>query len=406
MTNYSLRNVYLILQSLHQYFAYCCSYGIASSFFVVALVVTLSNALKAADLPQDILEAITANVEAIDNVSITWERQYSSLVPSNSLPEHMEKDPSFFEVDKAKFHLANGKLRHEYDRPVLGTDRGGRKIIKRKQGIVTFDGENMFRGNKPGTLRLVTISSLEHLKKFGPDHFAFRTEYFDAAGFSLPNKLGTIHLPIQSIVLKLLDDGAMVSDVKTMNKEVESYVVLSLTKDDQEWVFHLDPKKQYAVQTLVHLDKSGQPMRKVENQDFEKVSNPTLWLPRTSKIQFYSWPMDSKQQQFEKAFLTSILNVSSITREHLSDDNFVIDYRHQPGLAVADSRLKGALDAEGGFVTFRVPADPRDLEKAAQAAAEGEAFLPGRRLGIWVYINLMLVVILVCLVLFRRMQSM
>jgi hypothetical protein len=65
---------------------------------------------------------------------------------------------------------------------------------------------------------------------------------------------------------------------------------------------------------------------------------------------------------------TWLIEVSKFSTEPVPESQFTLDYK-EPGTLVADYTLPEAKHSQGG-VTYRIPADPRDLDKAIAEARD------------------------------------
>lgn len=335
------------------------------------------------DLAEEIRQALQHNATALSPITVSWERRYSSTLPAEEVLERTGyyDDRSFFEPFRVRY-IRQGEKFHlfrTYRRPTIDG-------IDVSDAETTFDGECMYDGSgvermvAAGIYPLLTVMPLDRLIEREPDRRIIEIEYLAEAGFWLSRMVADFRQPPKSLVLHLIEQGARVEEVSEEPLGKSPCVVVALKTDEMDYRFHLDPALGHAVRR--RQEKWGGKLAVVaENSDFVKLPDPEIWLPKKIHSTFHGWP-DYPTQVTSRPLFFMDITVDELHQRPVSDEQFVLDYR-AGGSYVADGRLPGSEQHSSGAISYRVPADPEDLDEAIEAAVEGGDYDPSHGGGGW-----------------------
>src|SRR5262249_62430801 len=115
--------------------------------------------------------------------------------------------------------------------------------------------------------------------------------------------------------------------------------------------FFLAPHMGDAVRRYVEL--AGADVRTViTNSDFQSLGSGRLWLPRTSRVDWHSWP--SRPNVFRTPIVLETLTVQQLDQKPQADEMFTLQY--EAGLQLRDNRPQAGQEVPGGVGSSSAPA--------------------------------------------------
>jgi len=347
-------------------------------------------------LPSNVQAALMHNAEALDRLVVDWSRR---RVPAVSEEDTLQKidmadDPFFFRPDGQRLSR-RGTLLRSINR---GWHRDNSGNFHEAPQLLTYDGSLVYMGSEgfvPGirsdSLQLCVLNRSDILAKTAPEGTLFDDEYYEAVGVKEFSTGATLARLPASLLLWLIDEGAEVRRIQEAQCGGRRATEVAIAHHGVESVFCLDPTMNYAVLAREDRDSVGRLLLRADNDDFGLAEDPPIWLPRHCVIQRCTFSSVPEGEEPTPLFTEEIR--AKFTREFDEHDGeFAIDYKHCPGVMVADRTLPEAAERENGAVDYFVPPDASDLDRAIDAAAGGEAFVPKRTHWILV-INVVLLVI-------------
>lgn len=380
---------------------------------IVALVASLASvwwvippsgyAANETELPQELLDALHQNAEALSPVTVVWEQQLGSRLPLQEWLAMVDYSPSDLDQFKPKavtycwqdgmsyMHLLESKadIGPFIDRATGEIKRDAKFdevqfILEESEAACNL--EDVFFGHgqqhriRRGDFSSLNIDPLDGPKTRPPSARLFRPDYFREVGFVLPDTIGKQGMRAKSLLLDLVDQGAEVANVeetslkgrKCLSVELKGEVKLLGAEGTTR--FYLDPSMAYAVFRREERTPSGDLAAHADMNDFVMLSDPDLWLPKRCKVTYHTWHTIpgklSRDPLHHERFLAKGLERAAI---HL--ERFALHYT-VAGTIVDDATLPEAKNMPKGFVRYMVPPDPADLEAAIQSAIDGKPFVP------------------------------
>lgn len=250
-----------------------------------------------------------------------------------------------------------------------------------------------------------------------PEDTLVTSDYLEAAGFAVPQTAGALarHEPIRSLPLYLLDHGGRVVDVRPVRLEDESLIRLEIATPNQhrtdalqvdldeaerkmrafgtmseedirhtldvirlkqnlpesiQDVFFLDKELSYAVVRRERRYSDGTLLTVVENSEWETVGDRGVWLPRESKLDYYTYESTAPQVNSGEPLLTHVMRtVNRFGSAPIEPSRFTLVYT-KPGTRIFDQTMSP------NRLTFEVAARPEHLDAAlarAKALESAEA---------------------------------
>lgn len=344
---------------------------------LVASIVSLGAAPGSGEeiLAPAVREALDAAPAALVPLSLDWER---SRVHEKSVDETLrqikykriqagELGPYQvqFRCDRGKYFCrirrstvnikaayADGRIEMDEHTP-----------MRAAEDEASFDGEVCYLGNgvelqkETGGIPMLRKSPLKDAKAY------FLSDYLGWAGYDVPRTPREIPKGLRSRVLEDLASGQLVSqeegtmshsiDIKTGNRAIH---------------YDLACEFGYAVRERREKTGSGELATVATCSDYVKLAGRNVWLPQTISVVWHTW--GTIPQTFEKdPIMTERFELRSWDIAPIDHEEFVLDY-NVPGAAISDSVVKGAEKFEGGYVDYRVPADPAQLDDAIASALD------------------------------------
>jgi hypothetical protein len=158
-------------------------------------------------------------------------------------------------------------------------------------------------------------------------------------------------------------------EVRSTFQEVDGSPCVVVTRPGQE-TYWLDPKVNYGVRKYERLTPRSDVVReRRQNRDFAEVA-PGIWLPRVCTRDLCGPPL--APAPFRGApMLRFTYKLTGWKLNNLPDSLF--ELKIKPGVLVADATRLPSKGDENQYVTYRMPADASQLEKAVEQALSEKA---------------------------------
>jgi hypothetical protein len=367
-------------------------------------------------LPEPVRNALGSFAQ-LKTFSASWSHQHQP--PSGLIREKLRmppmKPPNFLPPpDFCYLVWQGGKM---YCR----TNEGGREWkdapnIRRQE--FAFDGrilasgspDQMIRGKRTSPELLINFAENEP-----PEADYFGVRYFEPLGIRLPHGVAKLppHKHLASQVLFLLDDGGrlkavgpaqidgrpmtriailaenpvwrlsqkedfaelerMMRSAHTMTEQqIQEKLALAkkckeLIPREVEYIYYLDPQLCYAVRRFQELATDGRLRVQSDCTEHQKLAGYEIWLARKCRIDYYVADGTYPGEIFDTPFAGDVLEFSEFGTKPVPDEQFTLRYT-TPGTSVTDMTLPEAKTAEGGAVSYKVPANPEDLDRVIEEA--------------------------------------
>lgn len=330
------------------------------------------------EIPAEVRAAIEANAKSLSPLSASWERTRSSDLPSRQIVSVLKEQPGELAVvwtthfiwDQGKFYCSERASLPAFDQ----SKDGGFVVNPNKPrreywGETAFNGEKRYNGNKSPMFDAphLVIESLDKLASRRPSRFV-STEFFREAGFHLPDRPAEYQTkePAKSLLLYLVDHGAKVVEVGRKKFDDANCATVLLDNGDRQVWFALDEHKNYAVRQRVESTKADGPAVKVVCSEFERPSASEFWMPRRIVVEWHTW-RESLVRPIKDVAVRETYKVLGYKMEVVRDDQFVLGYG-AAGTYISDDANADFDKPSAGPVTYRVPANPKDLDAVIKAA--------------------------------------
>lgn len=330
-----------------------------------------------ADVPlsEEVRSALERNANAIEQITADWSTKRTTSLAPKVLYEALQigESPDFLLPRNTRF-VRHGTMFYAL-RDSL-SQRPTDKAAIAYAAELAFDGRNFYEGTSEdrskaqGRDAILRILPYERSVETVPDGCMVILDYFEAAGFQVPNTARTIRQPANSLLLKLLDDGAAVTEIADHEEDPSTTVLVTLADSARIYRFSLDKSLGYAVREQQTLTRDGRLLMAVANSDFVPMKVSHIWLPKRSLIRWHSWYTTPPGRAFKDPLFTEELRVAEIHQEPVDVGLFVLNYT-TPGTVVGDGRLPGADTAANAVVDYRIPADVKDLNRVIDEAVRG-----------------------------------
>jgi hypothetical protein len=289
----------------------------------------------------------------------------------------------------------------------------GRTIIGEDTNEFAFNGR-IVAGGRFGTVRgndRVLRKDLASDLDASANYFA--VEELQHLGIQLPHGMARVvdRKPLQSFVLSLLEQGARIKSVDSVQLDGRSMQRISMLVENPRWrrlqdldlakldaelhmsaeseqwiqnhlaavkraketmapelmyVFHLDPEAGYALRRWQDQTVGGRLRMQADCTEHEQLPGHQIWLPRKCQIDYFTFDEDYTDEIFDKPFLTNVLQVSGFDTKGVSDELFTLDY-NVPGASITDATLAESKLGKGP-VHYTVPVDLKDLDRTVEQA--------------------------------------
>jgi hypothetical protein len=367
----------------------------------------------------DVQSRLIANASELWPLEIVWERTRESQRPAAELLKLLKYAPmNVGELSpyKVRFLCDAGKYYQHIQRSsatismVDGKEDVDLKNLHIVEDETSFDGKIGYMGNvvdyqlaAGGTPMMLKAPIAKLAHDAPPNQQQFNPDYLFWAGFMLPHtSQDLLNTPLQSLLLfEAQQRGADVIAAGTEQIGRESAYVVKLTTADRTVRFVLDPEKNYAVRRRTETMRDGRPLVDSECSEWTKVQPRDVWLPRQIRVTWNTWatiPGTSTKEPL----LIEVFRLSDLKTGPIAANQFVLDYK-VPGAMVKDAVVAGAerFVENNGYVDYRIPANPDDLERDI-ATILGSSAPSRRRIDLILTSNVVIVGVVVAVLMFRR----
>lgn len=304
------------------------------------------------ELVRKFLNTLTL-VDEVREIAFKGEKRYSRLErPNNGVVEDLLSTTA---DNSPLTHRINSDDEHAYDGQHLYTQSSGMRGTAMPMGVVALPNDK----DTP-TSRYFTMDYLDYAFRSLPEAF----------GVSGGNPVGMANV-IRAGQCELLERTEEVSGTPCVGVKWRGPAA-----DATLWC---DPTKGYAV--LENVTRLREPadwkLFRVVNEDLKEVV-PGVWLPQRCVMERFAPPKPGASAVRDTPLLRYTISVTDMSVNDIDDDMFTLVFA--PGVLVTDERSKRS---DGKPITYTIPADRRDLDKAISTAIAGEppnavVILPGR----------------------------
>jgi hypothetical protein len=362
-------------------------------------------------LNPEIRQALEQNATALSPLTVSWKRVRKSEFPEQKVLSAVglaDTALEFMAPEKVRFMWQGGKFYSCIWRNMPELDKDGH-MLKAKNVIeipqeTSFDLEKYYNGNPEpqGTNKPADgVIQIDFIKKIAEEKSSARicyAEYLYLAGFQLP---ATPHQLMaeapQALSLAFLNGGGKVTEIATEQIDGSPMTAVGITKDGQRSRFVFDPARHYALRRRTITYETNDTSATTDCQDFIKLPNSHLWLPRRFEIA-QNYP---KATGPGKPLFTETMTVTEIHNDPIPDAQFVLNYT-KPGTHISDATLPGAGSSKSRRISYVVPANPEDLAAAIRTATEGLASPKSKLSAIALWLNIAIVILIVVFLFYRR----
>jgi len=342
----------------------------------VAVFTFLTNPTYAeGDLPVDIHRSRMEYVADVSPISMQWVLQRKSSDPIEVLVKKLgSKRYDFYRPEIEALVVDQEKFFWELkaDRFVAeGGDAGG--SVKPHKFSSAFDGDVFYGIEGDDPVAYVVDPKERHLGD------SVRVEALMWCGLRI--EVGS---PLQCDILAHLDsDGELVSVefqtigttdfvVVTIRPEAPRYKFTNKVLMDRRQRYFLDPSKGYAVAQVEWLLPDERLVCRALNTDWIQLSNPALWLPKTTKVQWYTW-FYSENDYYPEGLFSETITRTKVTRDLGSRPLFHPDLG-APGIYVSDFRPAAAQRPGAQWNEYRNSWDYTNLPAKVAVGAGNTTF--------------------------------
>ena len=153
-------------------------------------------------------------------------------------------------------------------------------------------------------------------------------------------------------------------EVHSTPQEVDGSPCVVVTRPGRE-TYWLDPKVNYGVRQYERLTPGPDVLReRWQNRDFAEVA-PGVWLPKVCTRDLCGPPLAPAPYR-GVPMLRFTYSITALQLNNVPDSLF--ELRIKPGALVADATRLPRKGDENQYVSYRMPADASQLEKAAEQA--------------------------------------
>lgn len=387
----------------------------------VILYIDVSTDAVASSLVE-IDATLSASSDKMQAVVCRWKsvRTFApGVIERADLPTDM-RGPSFTmpRVTELWFDRGHFRIRLKCHVNIYTSDRKQFKGTALDESDYAFDGGVAELGGRsiaPGFT--VMRRSTNEFMRDSPDALLLGSDFWQAIGWKAPTSYrdmladSTLRSLLPQIIFKKEDNGA----VRTLSNALSAVdghecVQVEIREQTTRTTFSLDPHLHYAAREWRRFSAGGDLIDTAHSTDFKKYdAEGALWLPSSCRREFYQydrWPtkpsgvLFSEEMTLEEFQLLDSLDDSQISLLRG-------DY-NRPGTMVSDSTHPKAKDLPGGVLSYVIPADPKDLDKAIEDGIAGKLFSESssrRRVHLLLAINGVAVILLLVFLWRRRRRS-
>ena len=351
---------------------------------------------------------LEANSKELSPIHVEWRLNISPVDTNPAWDDSpAPRNPAMREPQEVDFFLDSGKYRFSEVKSIA-TGKSGAEKLKRVGKKVSFDGTRMYQsglrtvGSTRG-INTVTIRSGAAQAKQMPNSRVLRYNYFEFAGFWLPNRCADhVSTAVQSAILEQLANGGEL--VAQSSEVVEGHPcdLLTVAAADRHFKYYLDPKLHFALRRSQVMTSEGTLISEANLSDFRRLTeDSTLFLPWRCKASLYqvsAWPATPTATPLSELSF----DVELIERTKIAPERFVLDFA-RAGTYVSDKTLPGAENTKNGFITYRYPADAADLDNVIREATSRSQRRSRVSLRMILLVgNIVVIVVVIGILLLRR----
>jgi hypothetical protein len=355
--------------------------GFAEATNAAGFASRLDDAARGCDsqLPGELARTFECNAALLSPLEIVWQRRHVSphgdvLMGMLGYPDWVQHE--FFAPITYTFRWQDGMV-YEFldgmhaDRVPKSPDEPVKAVPYQLERA--FNGAKVYEGSPErhsvATRRIPTlvIDSRTSPKVIRPDVRFFPPRYLYDTGYWIPTRFDELGRDVEHLIPHLLSQGARIASVRQVSAEGAD--CLEVTVEEARFLtsFLLDRERAWAVRQRTQIVReSGQTARVLKCAEFQKVREPSLWLPRQCEITHYTCdpklPLPPAQPLYQET-----VRVVAIGAARMAPEKFKLVYT-RAGTLVSDATLPEARNAERGIITYRIPEDLSRLGEAIAAA--------------------------------------
>jgi hypothetical protein len=175
---------------------------------------------------------------------------------------------------------------------------------------------------------------------------------------------------------KTLRDARTYSEPEIQKKIASIKRANELTSRKLKYVVDLDSDLGYAVRRWQQLSEDGRLRTQSDCTEHEKLPGYEIWLPRKCRTDYYIYEGTFPGEVFDTPLEITLMDVSEFGTKPVADEQFTLKYTI-PGTQITDYTLPESKLGSGG-VSYRIPANPEDLDSAVEEARELTQAMAGR----------------------------
>ena len=203
-------------------------------------------------------------------------------------------------------------------------------------------------------------------------------EYTSFIGYKFPNTGAELGNSPISYVLYLVNNGTIIdrrteqdiTDGELLFLKIQSKDIWSYT--ERFFNFWLVSKYGAAVKKFTIESLDGKLVQDIENHDFFKLPNKSVYIPKKTTVNYYSYhtiPFDIS----DTPIFTDEYTLVEASTKKISDKQFDLRTKYSiPGTQIGDRTLQDTPDG----VQYIVPANPADMGRVIEGALTGGNFTP------------------------------
>lgn len=345
------------------------------------IVVSAGNwsTLTCADeLPNDIRAALQATAQACDPLTVEWKSSVSTQIDRHEFAAN-------FENEEDALHFLTQEITDRFiiqDKCVY--ERWYSKVSGRPPLIreTSFDLEFYYQGNgkfaasRGDSPRLNIDRPIDRMKRIGVDANLFDTRYFDSVGVRCPHRFSLLGKGPASLILQQADTAQDISVRSELLEGRECTLVEVRPPSGETTRYFLDPKRHYSVLRIESVTKEGKVTKQTVNDDFVELEGTQVLVPKRSTSTFFSAPTSTGSVSGHS--YTTTLLVSELSTARVPKESFTLKY-DLPGTTILDGTLPESAEKLSGWIEYRIPANPEDLEDVIAAAVLNKPYVPRAR---------------------------
>jgi hypothetical protein len=357
------------------------------------------------ELSDNITQALEENASAMLPVAVKWTVRRTTPLPAEEVRPKLGYPPGrpeFFDPKICEYiYQKDAAYVSRYETVLRNVD--GTSVISPLEREASFDGTVFYEGagatSTKGLGSTLRIVSEEEWTSVRSGRTFADVQYLVEAGYQSPSTVEEIArgVPIKSLVIHLLNDKFCSLLNSTEAAEGTKFTKVELDCFDFHMSFYLDPGLNYAVAKMEKRFASGELLSRTVNSDFQRLGSAAVWLPQKVSVTHLAPPppADIREKVSDQPLWVEEYIVDRMDNKRRPKDFFVLKYK--PGTWITDHTL------EDGPLTYQQPSDPAGLDDAI-AIARDRGRIEGRPLNLFLVGNVVAVIALLALLIWRRVQ--